>query len=101
MPTDKLTDPKIRQAKPGEKPYKLFDGGGLFLLVQPNGHPGSLISQDSIGRSIRYDTIRPQQDDPVCPGSQSQVVGSHNNYLTSLIERMCHPEQHLFVGLIV
>jgi hypothetical protein len=37
MPTDKLTDPKIRQAKPGDKPYKLFDGGGLFLLVQPGG----------------------------------------------------------------
>jgi len=37
MPTDKLTDPKVRQAKPGDKPYKLFDGGGLFLLVQPGG----------------------------------------------------------------
>jgi len=37
MPTDKLTDSKIRQAKPADKPYKLFDGGGLFLLVQPNG----------------------------------------------------------------
>jgi integrase len=37
MPTDKLTDPKIRQAKPADKPYKLFDGGGLFLLVQPGG----------------------------------------------------------------
>jgi integrase len=37
VPTDKLTDPKIRQAKPTDKPYKLFDGGGLFLLVQPSG----------------------------------------------------------------
>jgi integrase len=37
MPMDKLTDVKIRQAKPAEKPYKLFDGGGLFLLVQPIG----------------------------------------------------------------
>jgi len=37
MATDKLTDTKIRQAKPAEKPYKLFDGGGLFLLVQPSG----------------------------------------------------------------
>jgi len=37
MPTDKLTDPKVRQAKPSDKPYKLFDGGGLFLLVQPGG----------------------------------------------------------------
>jgi len=37
MPTDKLTDPKVRQAKAADKPYKLFDGAGLFLLVQPGG----------------------------------------------------------------
>ena len=37
MPADKLNDPRIRQAKPDEKPYKLFDGGGLFLLVLPGG----------------------------------------------------------------
>lgn len=30
-----LTDMAIRTAKPKEKPYKLFDGGGLFLLVTP------------------------------------------------------------------
>ena len=28
-----LTDTVIRNAKPGEKPIKLFDGKGLFLLV--------------------------------------------------------------------
>ena len=28
-----LTDTKIKTAKPKEKDYKLFDGGGLFLLV--------------------------------------------------------------------
>lgn len=32
-----LTDVKIRNAKPAQQPYKLFDGGGLFLLVKPNG----------------------------------------------------------------
>ena len=32
-----LSDVRIRTAKPQQKPYKLFDGGGLFLLVQPNG----------------------------------------------------------------
>ena len=32
-----LTDVSIRNAKPGEKPIKLFDGGGLFLLVTPAG----------------------------------------------------------------
>ncbi len=32
-----LTDLGIRKAKPKEKPYKISDGGGLFLLVKPNG----------------------------------------------------------------
>lgn len=30
-----LSDAAIRKTKPKEKPYKLFDGGGLFLLVTP------------------------------------------------------------------
>lgn len=35
----KLTDTKIKSAKPTERPYKLFDGGGLYLLIarQANG----------------------------------------------------------------
>ncbi|MCK2127998.1 tyrosine-type recombinase/integrase [Thauera aromatica] len=32
-----LTDTAIRQAKPQDKPYKLTDERGLFLLVQPIG----------------------------------------------------------------
>lgn len=32
-----LTDTKINAAKPGEKPRKIADGGGLYLLIQPNG----------------------------------------------------------------
>jgi integrase len=32
-----LTDTKIRNAKPGEKPIKLTDGGGLYLEVRPTG----------------------------------------------------------------
>ncbi|MFM9890731.1 MAG: tyrosine-type recombinase/integrase [Rickettsiales bacterium] len=32
-----LSDAKIRQAKPSEKQYKLTDGGGLYLLIKPNG----------------------------------------------------------------
>lgn len=32
-----LTDTRIRQAKPAEKPYKLADGKGLHLEVRPNG----------------------------------------------------------------
>ena len=32
-----LTDTAIRNAKPGEKPVRLFDGGGLYLEVSPTG----------------------------------------------------------------
>lgn len=32
-----LSDLAIRNAKPKEKPYKLTDGDGLFVLVNPNG----------------------------------------------------------------
>ncbi len=32
-----LTDIKIKAAKPQEKPYKLSDSGGLYLLVNRNG----------------------------------------------------------------
>ncbi|MDO4698906.1 MAG: hypothetical protein Q4A60_09620 [Pasteurellaceae bacterium] len=33
----KLTDTKIKQAKPAEKNYILSDGGGLRLMVKKNG----------------------------------------------------------------
>jgi hypothetical protein len=32
-----LSDVEIRNAKPGNKPAKLFDGRGLHLLVTPAG----------------------------------------------------------------
>ncbi|ADV45497.1 tyrosine-type recombinase/integrase [Nitratifractor salsuginis] len=35
--TAPLTATEIKAAKPREKPYKLFDGGGLYLLVSGSG----------------------------------------------------------------
>jgi Arm DNA-binding domain len=32
-----LTEIRVRQAKPAEKGSKLLDGGGLYLLVTPQG----------------------------------------------------------------
>ena len=32
-----LTDTHIRNAKPRPKPYKISDGGGMYLLVTPDG----------------------------------------------------------------
>ena len=33
----KLADVSVKNAKPKEKPYKLADGGGMYLLVTPKG----------------------------------------------------------------
>ncbi len=33
----KLTDTAVRNTKPTEKTRKMFDGGGLYLLVNPSG----------------------------------------------------------------
>lgn len=32
-----LTDTKINKSKPKEKPYKIFDGGGLYIEIYPTG----------------------------------------------------------------
>ena len=32
-----LTELQVKNAKPTAKPYKLTDGGGLFMLVHTNG----------------------------------------------------------------
>jgi integrase len=32
-----LTDTEVKRSRPTDKPYKLTDGRGLFLLVKPNG----------------------------------------------------------------
>ena len=37
MATQKLPDTKVRTAKPKDKSYRLSDGGGLYLLVNPDG----------------------------------------------------------------
>ena len=35
--TDRLSDTAIRQAKPRDRQYKMYDGGQMYLLVKPDG----------------------------------------------------------------
>ncbi|WP_229007660.1 Arm DNA-binding domain-containing protein [Methylophilus sp. Leaf408] len=35
-----LTDTALRNAKPADKPFKLYDEKGLFVIVNPNGVNG-------------------------------------------------------------
>lgn len=37
MATNTLSDVSIRKITTVERPIKLYDGGGLYLLVKPNG----------------------------------------------------------------
>lgn len=37
MATDKLTAVQVEKAAPGEKSFKLYDGGGMYLLVDVKG----------------------------------------------------------------
>ena len=32
-----LTDTQVKNAKPKDKPYKLADGGGMYIEVMPTG----------------------------------------------------------------
>ena len=38
-----LSDTQVRNVKPKQKPYKLADGAGLYLLVNPDGAIGAWI----------------------------------------------------------
>ena len=51
-----LSPLQVKNAKPAEKPYKLSDGDGLYLLVQPTG--GRLWLSNSVqifpGNSVQF-----------------------------------------------
>jgi integrase len=49
-----LSEVKIRNAKPKGKPYKLFDGGGMFLLVTPSGSKLWKIKYRYLGKEKEY-----------------------------------------------
>lgn len=46
----KLTARRVETEKSKEKPYKLADGGGLYLLVNPNGKRYWRLKYRSLGK---------------------------------------------------
>lgn len=48
-----LTDTTIRNAKPKDKPYRIFDGGGLYLEVAPSGGKWWRLKYRSEGKEKR------------------------------------------------
>ncbi|MBW2558635.1 MAG: integrase arm-type DNA-binding domain-containing protein [Deltaproteobacteria bacterium] len=60
---------KVRTAKPRKNPYKLFDGGGLFLLVTPSG--GKLWNfKYYFDNKEKKLTLRPYPEDPLLDARQ-------------------------------
>ncbi len=49
-----LSDIKIKNAKPTDKPYKLSDGEGLYLLIKPNGSKLWRLKYRHLGRENVY-----------------------------------------------
>ena len=48
-----LTDSAIRAAKPADKPYRLFDGGGLYVEVAPSGGKWWRLKYRHVGKEKR------------------------------------------------
>ncbi|QDG54997.1 hypothetical protein NIBR502773_00085 [Pseudomonas sp. NIBRBAC000502773] len=59
VPLLPLSDAACRTAKPKDRPYGLFDGDGLFLLIQPNGRKGWRVPKPARLRGGR-DGINPE-----------------------------------------
>ncbi|HOP39886.1 MAG TPA: Arm DNA-binding domain-containing protein [Geobacteraceae bacterium] len=49
-----LSEDQIREAKPWKEPFEMHDGGGLFLLVEPDGSKKWYIGDDYIGDYPHY-----------------------------------------------
>jgi len=50
----KLTDTACKSAKPAARPYKRFDGGGLYLEVMPNGNKLWRLKYRYLGTEKRF-----------------------------------------------
>ena len=48
-----LTDTAVRTAKPGKKPIRLFDGGGMYLEISPNGGKWWRLKYRHLGKEKR------------------------------------------------
>ena len=51
----RLTDTRVRNAKPQAKAYKLSDGGGMYLLVTPDGARYWRLDYRFAGKRLRHD----------------------------------------------
>jgi len=107
-----LNVPAIRAAKGGEKPYKLFDDKGLFLLVTPQGsklwrvkyrfaHKDQLLSlgaypavtlkqaragRDEVRRQVAAGIVRACYNRAEHLSERRQMMQAWSDYLNGLIQ---------------
>ena len=58
----KLTGTKVAEAKPANRERKLSDGGGLYLLVKPNGTKAWRYKYRFNGRELTLAVVQSQQE---------------------------------------
>lgn len=79
-----LTDTACKNAKPSDKPRKMADGGGLFLLVQPTG--GKLWRQ-----AYRFDGKQKLLSHGSYPGVTLQVARAARDAAKALLAKGIDP----------
>lgn len=89
-----LTDAKVRNAKPLGRRYKLTDGHGLYLLVQPNGsrlwrYKFRLSGREQLFAIGRYPQVS------LLEAREARIAAS------SLVSRGIHPTQHRQTGKLL
>lgn len=74
-----LTDTKIKSGRPGDKAYKLFDGGGLHLIVNPKGSKLWRLKYRHLGKEKLlsfgpYPTISLKKARKLCDQAKGQIL---------------------------
>lgn len=83
----KLNDPIVKAAKPKEKPYKLTDGHGLILLINPNGRKWWRYRYDYGGKEKMLSL-------GVYPEVTLQEARQGRNEARALLKQGIDPSQH-------
>ena len=81
-----LTDTLIKNTKPKEKPQKLSDGGGMFLLINPNGCRGWRFS-------FRFEGKQKQISFGVYPEVSLKEAREHRDKARKMLRDGINPSQ--------
>ncbi|MDG1121038.1 MAG: tyrosine-type recombinase/integrase [Glaciecola sp.] len=81
-----LSDTSIKNAKPSDKPYKLTDGGGLYMLIKPSGYK-------SWKYDFRLDNTRGSYTIGKYPDISLKIARQEHREARELVARGINPKQ--------